>query len=377
MITSNSPTVFVKTFLPRIYQAVGYLTYYIGRAIGVLFFTLKTNSQVRSFTIAVEAGKVGWESPVYNEIFESAMEYFGQGQVCKIGIDRNKGYTSQVYGQIKSLTFKYYFFDPRTTSTNFTKCSLQIFALTFILGVCNVKPIVMVTDFSVRMWRYGALALTAKHGHVFNFLETSLMGEHHFHSRVLSLQMFPMSKKTFQNLESFDRNKPLSLPISIGFVGAIYSSREFFFKSLREEILNSPVLNKLCQLDLKDKDYKDGPSDYFKKLAYNDAIITTTIPEPCADYIQDRLDIPQMVFRITEALALGKLLICTPVPGMERYIIPDVDYILLEKIIDIKKINKSLEELELIRQSGHAKMKWHIQNQTFWKQLVNPVKNEL
>lgn len=355
-----------KQIIPRVFYITGRLLYLFGYICGGAF--LKANKKSSSELI-IEAGTIGWTSIAFQEIYNSASEFFGQGKVHKVIIDRNRGYISQVRDQTKNSLFGYYFFDPRTANSGFWRFILQALALSFYLGASRATPIVMITDFSVRMWRYGALALTGVKGIVFNFVNTELMKEHFFHKRIVSLQMFPMSKSTLNELSKKYHERELTDRISLGFVGALYPLRRNFFENLEKELKRQEFIPRVT-LSFEDKDYLGDSWSYFNKLNMFDAIITTTSQERCFDYTQDRLDIPQMVFRITEALALNRLLICTPVPGMEKYLLPDVDYVLISDPSDIRKLNQPVADLERIRQSGHERIAWHIENQTFWRQLI-------
>ena len=158
----------------------------------------------------------------------------------------------------------------------------------------------------------------------------------------------------------------------IGFKGSIYPEREKYIK----ELLNC-CNNLNIKVTIEDKNFNGDNDGYWEFMYKHDIIFTTTNQTNIDKNWVDNLNINQLVFRISEALSLGKVLVTTSVDGLEKFFEPEYDFIELKEDLGLEKafeisIKESLK-LAIMKQSGvsdnYAKL---IKNKCFWRILDMP-----
>lgn len=302
-------------FKTRIFMNLGIFTRQFGRVSGIFTFRRNTFSKSK---VLLEAGIRGWESVFFIELRDSLIDYLAEGNVVCSRIDKSKSYLRQAIYGLRHEKPTHYCFDPRTGAQTRLRALLETSILMFCLGFWNVTPIVILTDGSTRLWRYQAFLLTGSSGVIVTFLDSESMGPLFTHKRVIGPIFMPVSLKRLafldHQIETMDQE--ISNLDHIFFLGSLYSQRIAFLNNLESELLSRQSKVKLI---VEEKSSNISIENYWQKIASHMSLITTTLQEQSSYYIMDRLYIGQMVFRISEALAAGKLLFCPNVAGMSRY----------------------------------------------------------
>ena len=343
--------------------------YVIGRAsgaIGSLPGRIKTSH--RSEILGIEAGKKGWGSTFFQELAMSAEEHSGFDQVHRFSIDRDKPYLSQILNLLAAHQITQIVIDPRTGPQKLTRGLVSSFVLSVAIRKQGIKPLVILPDASLRRHRMQAILLTSYNGVIISFVDPKSFGRTFNRSNVLSPSPIPISKKTFT---AISREKKLESFTQLSFLGSVYPKRDEFFQSLSSKLseVRSPV-----KLDINRKSEEVGPSDYWKILSECQAIITTTFQQPpVTKEYYDYLNLNQMVFRFSEALASGTALFAMKTSGVEEFFTPNVDFVEFSNASDLlQKIDyysKNANELEKIRHSGYKKFERYILEEEFWTRI--------
>jgi hypothetical protein len=122
---------------------------------------------------------------------------------------------------------------------------------------------------------------------------------------------------------------------------------------------------------LADK-YSTSNDDYWRVLATSDIILTTTMqgmPRHDLDWIWVR----QLVFRFSEALAAGAVLVAQSVPGMERVFDPGRDFATFTSVDEASAALVALAEnqgrREGVRDHGHSTAERMMREHEFWRAI--------
>jgi hypothetical protein len=233
------------------------------------------NRKRLSSTLLIEAGAVGWTSVFYSELFETAREYISDEAVYASKIDRSKMYVKQAISNLNRTQATHYVYDPRTGSQNPFLGLVQTLVIAFYLGLKDVTPIFMLTDGSVRQWRYQAFILTAKSGVIVTFLNPKEMPEFFPHERVIGPMIMPVSKRTFQVMLPKSKTKsPEKIDCTkVYFLGSLYQRRLTFFKDANQELLKRGCKS---QLLFEEKTSTITSDNYWQSLTKYDCLVTTT-----------------------------------------------------------------------------------------------------
>lgn len=322
--------------------------------------------------LMIEAGNIGWTSVFYSELQRSATDYIDPDRVITSKIDRSKNYLAQSIKNLWQYKPTHFCFDTRTGSQEFLPAIFQTIILTIVLTFLRVTPIVILTDASVRQWRYQVFLLTAKSGVIVTFLDHEKMGNLIPHNRIIGPMFMPISIATLTKIEERSRrgrNSQDAQP-TIYFLGSLYSKRVVFFEELQEKLLanGSGVL-----IETESKSDEIAPNSYWDKLANVERVITTTFQQQDPNYIQDLLNIDQLVFRVSEALAAECILFSSVAPGTEKFFKAGKDFIAYDGTLDaVEKIEFYAKNPSLAREiakHGHETYRELIENRYFWKHI--------
>lgn len=334
----------------------------------------------RETKILVESGILGWESVFYSELLMSLQEYIDHESIAISVIDRNKNYLRQVRNRLKMEKLTHYCFDPRTGSQNTFQALLQSITLSFHLGYYRITPIVLLTDASLRNWRIQSLILTGSSGVIVTFLDPKSMGYLFTHRRVIGPVFMPISEKRLNFLG--ERNQDLSTRKAIRdeilFLGSLYPTRITFFENLNLELLR---LKSTAKIVVESKSVDIDSEEYWNRISNFESLITTGFQFSNARYKMDYLDLNQMVFRISEALAAGKLLFCTNVTGMDNYFIDGTHFVGFDTLeVAASKIDFYSKNPQLgreIAETGRKRFEELMLNKTFWTSIDKMLKSKI
>jgi hypothetical protein len=182
----------------------------------------------------------------------------------------------------------------------------------------------------------------------------------------------PISISTLTNLEKM--RKSLSVNVdsrsNVHFLGSLYSKRVVFFDALQSKLHAN---GSKATVKVQGKSDEIGPYAYWEKMVQSESVITTTFQERDPSYVQDLLEIDQMVFRVSESLAAGCLLFSSIAPGMEKYFIPDTDFVAYQSVVDLadkmEYYSQDIRSANRIASQGHNTYRKLILDGEFWKQI--------
>jgi hypothetical protein len=370
---NESFTVLKTKFFMRLGMVLG--------QVGALFSKIPIALIPKSGTkVLIEAGKPGWESVFFVELRESLIDYLSMGKVESSTIDKNHGYLLQAIRGIIDAKPTHYCFDPRTGSQNRFRALFDTSILTFFLALRRVTPIVILTDGSIRLWRFQSFLLTGHQGLIVTFLDVNSMGPLFTHNRIIGPSLMPISQKRISTLSAvvtIEDNTPPDFK-SIFFLGSLYPQRSEFLNELR-----GYMISRNCNVELivEEKSIDVSIDSYWKKISLHSCLITTTMQQPSSKYLSDRLYVDQMVFRISEALAAGKLLICPRVPGMEKFFEENQHYVGYTSAADaadkIVSLSNNPEIRKRISAQGKQRYSELSAGHVFWEDINQKLSSRL
>lgn len=327
---------------------------------------------VQKTKVLIEVGNNGWKAVFFEELRDSLSDYLSHEKVACSSIDRDKNYLRQALFALGRERPTHYCFDPRTGPQNSFRSLINTSILMFCLGFWNITPIVILADASVRLWRYQAFLLTGSSGVVITFLDTQSMGALFPHKRIIGPSFMPISLK---RLASLDHQNEVVCQDNFGFtkvyfLGSLYSERKTFLNNLESELI---ARGSKVQLIIEEKSSDISSENYWKNITSHNCLITTTFQYHSSNYPTDRVYIDQMVFRISETLAAGKLLFCSNVPGMNKYFLEDDHFVSYrsssEAASKIQYYSEHPTEAHKIALNGRKRYRELVEESTFWADI--------
>jgi hypothetical protein len=321
--------------------------------------------------IGIEAGVIGWESVFLNETYAALEEFVGRSvQVLPIVINREKSYSRQILPKLIRKKFSHFVFDVRTGSQSKLPGIAQSYLVLIICTLSGTTPLVILTDGSNRWHRYQASILTAKKGQIITFLEPDLMQPLFPHPRVVGPQIMPISSSTIDKYSSMAAISDDDFR-QLLFYGSVYPRRSDFLQSLRNYLDRT---DSGITLEVVAKS-RNEPNVYWNQLAAQRVVITTTFQQYDGVTIFDRQDINQLVFRVSEGLAMGCLVFSMHVPGIEKHFKPGSHFVEFSTSEDLGNkliyYSKNLQEANAIANDGHKIMRAYSKEGVFWKRALN------
>jgi hypothetical protein len=364
--TSHSIVILIKESKV---QFIGWLLLKIGRFLS-LSSKLMPENRGRSSNIGIESGILGWETVFLQELHESLIEQTCHASnVMAVTINREKHYLSQIIPALWRSNFSSFIFDVRTGSQSKIKGVCESMAILLVCSVRHINPIAILTDGSIRLHRYQASILTARSGQIVTFLDPRLMMPLFPHNRVLGPQVMPISRKT---IDKYSQRMKISQQdfLDLSFQGSLYPRRMVFFENLARYLQEC---GSEIKLNLVPK--TSGKSiDYWEKLAAQKIVITTTFQQDDGVTVYDRQHINQLVFRVSEGLALGCLVFAMKTPGVEKCFSNGADFIQFSDFEDLgdKLIyySENINEANRIAKQGKETYLQHVDRGFFWEKIL-------
>lgn len=323
-------------------------------------------SETRS-KIILEAGSGGWDLIEYQELRQCAIEYFGVDSVVCLKIPEGKKYSKVVTSAFQDESVTHYFYDPRTGSQKYSRGLFQATKISAGLIWQGIVPIARVTDVPIRRWRAQARLVTAHSGAVATLMDQKLISGFFPKRRLCGPLIMPFSKQTLYWLKQRRLKLGNSVPrFSVLFAGSIYQPRAGELQEL-ETGLKQIGLH-LTRFDRVPGAPRDPVGSYWNRLLYSKFVFSTASQAISKD--SDLFSETHLVYRYTEALASGAVLVAPRVAGSEQLIRPMLDYITFDDISEacelISKFNLDSASCERIAESGHLRITELIEKQFFW-----------
>lgn len=316
--------------------------------------------------ICIEAGRRGWDLIEYQEVWRSAIEFFGADAVIKHEIVDRRRYVSECRAVVRATRPQLYWVDPRSGAQEPVRALFQSLAVALILAWYGVKPIAWLADGPNRVWRLQAEMVTAKAGTCLVFMHPRLGGIRFAHRRVHGPCIFPLSLATLRRLQAKRSQGRIGNNPVVSFVGSLYEPRRSWMLALRDLLASRDVNLRLVAPELTGRRLTND--EYWDILLQSDILVMT------AEHVEsdghDPVREPHFVFRYTEALAAGAALIAPVVHGTEKLIRPGRDYVGLESFSaaaeEVERLCSDGERINLVSQHGHRTMAKLVEHQWFW-----------
>ena len=216
----------------------------------------------------------------------------------------------------------HYFYDPRTGSQQTVGGVWQAFVLAWLLALHGVTPIARVPDFAHRRWRTQCAIVTAASGVATCVLSPSVVGRYFPHRRLVGPMIMALSQARIDELEALRRARPEHEAARAVFTGSLYEPRQSFLEALQAEVRSRGLAFDIVGRELGAE--RDSNDEYWARIVDADVLVTT------ADQMTgpglDPMDAVHLVYRYSEALAAGALLVAPVVPGSEDTFRPGIDY---------------------------------------------------
>lgn len=333
----------------------------------------KDSNSKFSNLLTIQAGIKGLEGVFLEELVASAIQDFGAGQVRTQPINRDRSYLIQLISFFKLQNPKYLILDPRTLSSNGIVGVIQSILSCLLFSLRGITPIVFLTDASIIKWRIESIVWTSRYGKCVMLIPPSTLGKLFPHNRTYGPIFMPITFKTIDTgLKNSDRRT--SLKPKIGFSGTIYPERAEYLEAI---VSSSKKLG--VEVNIQEKTLSIKNEDYWRFLNDHEIIFTTTVQTNIENNLVDNLEVNQMVFRISEAISLGKILITTPVLGLDTFFKRNYDFIEIgtsESLFTECKnaINKAINLSMSRGTKDNDSYQYLIRNKCFWRILgINEV----
>jgi len=316
--------------------------------------------------LCIEAGIKGWEIIEYKELYASACDYLGSEKVHQVIITPGDSYLKQLELSIEQLFPTHYLYSPRTGSQNWVVGLYQSFRIAIVLHWRGITPIAFLTDLPVRSWRAQCAVITARSGIVISLMAPRAVHSIFPHKRLIGPSLMPFSEITMHSLNEVSANRNQGGQPTAVFAGSLYEPRISLLKEISEGLQERGLELEMKGRSLETKRTPD--SEYWQTLINASIVITTAdqMEESCRDWTW----LPHFIFRYTEVLVCGRLLVAPDIPALRRYYTPGVHFVAFssssEAVEAIAYYLNNEAELEKIAAQGKAKAQALVASHTFW-----------
>jgi len=362
---------FVRDWLiPR----VVFLPYWINRCLLFLVDAARNLTKGRSGTdtsgvLCIEAGAKGWEIIEYQELYASACEYLGPDQVHRVIIDKDKNYLVQLKQVLDELSPTHYLYSPRTGSQNWVVGLYQSFRISIMLHWRDITPIAALTDLPVRTWRAQCAVVTAGSGIVVSLMSPKETHPIFPHQRIIGPCLMPFSETTMNRLNALSADRHQGEKPTAVFTGSLYEPRTSVLQKISNSLKERGLLLEMKGRSLENKRSPD--SEYWQTLINASLVVTTA--DQIAEGGRDWAWLPHFIYRYTEVLICGRLLVAPDIPGIRRYYTPGVHFLAFsspDQAVEVIANHLNNEtELEKIAAQGKAKAQALVRSHAFWNCL--------
>lgn len=320
--------------------------------------------------VLIQAGRHGWELIEYQEILQSAIEYFGESQVTTNVVETGPRHVRRMRVAIQSARPEFVFLDPRSRDVPPIRRVFEAFATAIVLRRYGATPLVWLTDAAVRLWRLESEVISAERGAVFVFLHPTRDDIRFAHNRVFGPTPFPISEARILFLQTLRTEcdvarapRPQAL-----FIGSLYEPRTTI-------VQNTQLALRGMGHDLILKTRAAGgtrmPNDNYWRLLASYAVVMTTGVQTWKRGM-DRTAAEQLTFRYFEATAARCALVAKQPTGSEAFLQPERDYLAIDNYEQAAEaVAQLLENHDLstrISASGFVATKLLATERAFWRQ---------
>jgi hypothetical protein len=362
-----------KFYKNKLLPRVIYIPYFIAvpmfwfvHALGKFNKIYNNTSNIKKPMLCIEAGVRGWDIIEYKELYQSAIEYLGEKSVIKIEINQNLPYLLQIKNEIIKSKPTHYAYSPRTGGQNWITGLRDAVGVMLLLAWFRVVPIVFLTDLPIRLWRTQSAIVTIKKGLVVSLMAPNLVKSIFPHNRIIGPYLMPFSNNTLRSFEEIRKTNRYPRCLNTLFTGSLYEPR-----TTTLNLIKSGLEKRGFKFDIKGRELGGSrviDEEYWWRLISAPIVVTTAdqIPQNGADWPW----LPHFVYRYSEVLACGTLLLAPEIPGVIRYFSPGVHYVVINGVDDAinKIIYYTLNEKERndIASCGKSRMEELVKSNSFW-----------
>lgn len=275
--------------------------------------------------LCMEGGPAGWAIIELIELAASAEEYLGAQRVHRLVVPSRDVYLRMVRETMDEVRPTHYLYDPRTGSQHWLAAPWEAFRVGLMAARRGIVPIGWLTDLPIRRWRLQVAIATAAAGVTITLMSAPQVTRLFPHRRLSGPSMMPLSAGTLASLEEIRARHEASAgarPRAV-FTGSLYEPRTAALLAIRDRLRERGLELEILSREL------GGPrvpnETYWERLAVAEIVLTT------ADQVSgpgiDDTGLPHLIYRYTEALAAGALLVAPAVPGIERYFVPGEHFV--------------------------------------------------
>lgn len=329
--------------------------------------SLGSKTKLRPSKLAIEAGVRGWESIEFEEIEKSAGEFLSTDSVYRFVVDTEASYLKQLRDNLRDSPVSHLFWDPRSGSQNYRGGILEALAVGVILAYQNVIPIAFGTDVSHRLWRMKMIAVTASRGVCLSLISPKIVGSLFPHGRLIGPMIMPISRTTYESLGRKLEEDSLMTRSGVGFMGSLYEPRLRILNEIGQQLA-------LCGEDFEIQGRmlgkkKISASKYWDYLLGARIVVTTTSQVEAEGF--DCRDANQLVYRCTEALAAGAVLVMENVTEVDKVFV-DGEHALVfdtpnQAVQQIKRVLQNPRLEASLRENGRRRVGELVKTHAFWR----------
>lgn len=320
--------------------------------------------------LAIDSGEKSWNFIEYEELFESAVEFMGPERVLKITISDREKYVRQIREQLRGQVVSHYFYDPRSASERAGRSWVQTFGLATVLAWRGVTPISRMTDAHYRRGRAQTALMSALGGVTITLMTPHCARKLAVHRQLVGPLPMPLSSRTFVELSRIRKEERVRAG-SVVFVGALYDPRRAFLDEVGHLLSLAGVNLDMSVREAGGARISNG--DYWRTLARAEVIVSTSTMSFGPG--QDRVDQSHLIYRFTEACAIGRPLVTQAVPGAEDVFTPGSDFAECSDAASAADVILGLlqdaELRERIAGSGAESVTELVATNYFWSEIDN------
>ena len=353
----------------RLLVLVAKLLHFFVKVIGYCDLRRLNRAEKQASLVAIESGRVGWTLIEYEELLASAFEYFGPSGVLKVCIEQRKQYLRETYRVLRKSRITHYVYDPRTGAQTFGKGLLQSFVLIALFAWFKVIPIARLSDMPDRKWRLQCAVVTAASGICTTLMEPSSLKYYFPHKRLVGPMMMALSRGRVLRLHELRKQNVNPKKTNAIFTGAMYEPRATILSEIREGLRSRGLDLELQVRNIGEE--RDSNDSYWQRLIDAEIVITTA--DQSTGLGAEPIELPHLVYRYTEVLASGSLLVAPIVPGVDEYFRPGVDFVSFQSVKDavdqIAYYLGSESERLSIAERGSMRLLELVESHSFWKKI--------
>ncbi len=317
--------------------------------------------------LGLEAGVKGWEIREYQELFKSAVEYYDEQRVTRLFVKSEDSYAEQVVEFVTENEVTHYGFSSRSSQNTGMSRTFEIIFLAVFFFVRGITPIVFLADFHNRKFRTEAIIVSAFGGLVVTMVSSKSVKNLFPHKRIIGPHVMPFSRSSAEEIRRMAEDFDGPTEFDVVFSGSLYEPRETTLNDIKQRLESSGIsLEILTRLPGGVR----VPEDEYWKRMFASKMVITTADQTYVEKGGDFLWIPHMVYRYLEVLLTGRLLVAPYFPGVERFFVPDEDFLSFENCEQaaekIEAILTSSDRMQAIQETGQLKANALLASSAFW-----------